>query len=163
MTEEKDNKDLATRIVEEARSFRGTRWQHQGRLKGFGIDCAGFIVNIAINARTGISLNDSEVQSVADELQIPNNYRRRSNGEELLRLLKEHMINVPKEEMVPGDVLALCDEALHDRDIPRHLVIVTEINPYTVRIIHASEHGVVEHRMDSHWQQRVISCWRIQE
>lgn len=30
-------------VVAEARTYLGTRWEHQGRLKGVGVDCIGLI------------------------------------------------------------------------------------------------------------------------
>jgi hypothetical protein len=65
------------------------------------------------------------------------------------------------DEMQSGDVLALCDEALRDPDIPRHLAFVTELKPQTTMIIHASAAGVKEHRMNAAWMRRVHSIWRI--
>lgn len=79
----------------------------------------------------------------------------------MLQLLRKHMTLV--ETMQPGDVLALCDEALREPDIPCHLAIVTEIRPHTSMIIEAGQKCVVEHRMDTHWLKRVHSIWRINE
>lgn len=139
---------LAQRIVEAARSWRGTRFQHQGNLKGLGVDCVNFISEVAREA--GVT-----------GLGIPKNYRPHEDGTIMLQLLREHMELV--DEMQPGDVLALCDEALREPDIPRHLAFVTELRPQTTMIIHASQFGVREHRMNSMWLKRVHSVWRIQE
>lgn len=140
--------NLAERIVEEARSWKGTRFQHQGRIKGKGVDCAGFVALVAAN----VGLSDVE---------IPYDYKPREDGFVMLKLLKDHMTFVPTEEIQPGDVLALCDEALREPSIPRHLVIVSEITPHTTYIVHASEAGVREHRINEHWRSRIHSCWRI--
>lgn len=140
--------DLAETIVKEAREWKGTRFQHQGQLKGIGVDCAHFIALVA---------RDSGVTDV----EIPHNYKPHEDGTVMLKLLKDHMEFVPTEEIKPGDVLALCDEALRDIDIPRHLAIVTEMLPHTFLIIHASEAGVKEHRVNTHWKSRIHSVWRI--
>lgn len=137
---------LAQRIVDAARSWKGTRFQHQGNIKGLGVDCVNFISEVA-----------REV-GVAD-LEIPKNYRPHEDGTIMLRLLREHMELV--DEMQQGDVLALCDEALREPDIPRHLAFVTEIRPQTTMIIHASQFGVREHRTNAQWLKRVHSIWRI--
>jgi hypothetical protein len=139
---------LAQRLVDAARSWRNTKFQHQGNIKGLGVDCCNFISEVAREA--GVS-----------DLEIPKNYRPQEDGTIMLRLLNEHMEMV--EEMRPGDVLALCDEALREPDVPRHLVFVTEIRPQTTMIIHASASGVVEHRTNSQWLRRVHSIWRIRE
>jgi len=139
---------LAQRIVDAARSWKGTKFQHQGNLKGLGVDCVNYVTEVAREA--GVS-----------GLEIPKNYRPHEDGTIMLQLLNEHMVLV--DEMQPGDVLALCDEALRDLDIPRHLAFVTELRPQTTMIIHASASGVKEHRMNSQWLKRVHSIWRIRE
>ena len=141
---------LADQIVAEAESWVGTRFQHQGRLKHVGIDCVGFISEVARNA--GVS-----------DVDIPADYRPHEDGEAMKRLLKQHMKHVPTAQVARGDVLALCDEALREPDVPRHLVIVKDVTPDTIFIIHASQSGVKSHRLNSIWQKRIHSCWRIKK
>lgn len=138
---------LADNIIAEARTFKGTKFQHQGRLKNVGIDCVGFISEVAKNVGVGV--------------EIPANYHLNEDGKVMLKLLKGHMKHVAKNKMKPGDVLALCDEALREPKIPRHLAFVTEVRPETIVIIHASQHGVKEHRIDSRWRKRIHSVWRV--
>lgn len=138
---------LQENIVKEARTWANTRFQHQGRIKGLGVDCVGFIAEVA--------------KAVGVDVDIPHNYRPRESGDVMLALLNEHMRLVDEAE--PGDVLALIDESLRDPEIPRHLAFVTEVTPKTTFIIHASQHGVKEHRMDSHWTKRIHSIWRIND
>lgn len=142
--------ELAQRLVEEARSWKGTRFQHQGQIKGLGVDCANFVALVARDA--GIK-----------DVNIPHNYRPREDGTVMLRLLREHMEMIEQRDMQPGDVLALCDEALKHPDVPRHLVFVSDVTPTTVFIVHASEKGVLEHRTNLHWRSRIHSCWRLKQ
>jgi hypothetical protein len=139
---------LAQRLIEEARTWKGTRFQHQGNIKNVGVDCVNFIASVAKDA--GVK-----------DLSIPRDYRPHEDGQIMLRLLTEHMEMV--EEMQVGDVLALCDEACAKPEIPRHLVFVSDITPKTTFIVHASQHGVREHRINDHWRKRVHSIWRIKE
>lgn len=139
--------ELGQRIVEIARSWEGTRFVHQGHLKGLGVDCAGFIAEVA-----------RESGGVADT-NFEQNYRRKENGEQMLELLNEYMDGI-EGEPEPGDVLALCDEDLRKRDRPRHLMILTQKLPYW-KAIHASEKGVREHRLDGRFRQRIHSVWRL--
>lgn len=141
---------IAERIVSEARSWKGTAFQHQGRLKGRGVDCAGFIGEVA---------RDAGVINV----HIPHDYRPQEDGTVMMRLLSEHLDFVKTEDVQAGDILALCDEALHDSDVPRHLAYVTEIRKGTMFIIHVAGDGVVEHRTNMRWRQRIHSCWRLRE
>lgn len=140
---------IAQNIVDEARAWRNTPFLHQGRLKGLGVDCAGFIGEVARN--------------VGLQVEIPHDYRPREDGTAMMRMLSEHLDFVPTEDAQPGDILALCDEALRNPEIPRHLAIVTERTEKTLFIVHASQHGVREHRMDSAWNRRIHSVWRIKE
>jgi hypothetical protein len=141
--------EMRNDVVEIARSFMGTPFEHQGHLKGVGVDCAGFIAEVA--KESGV-LTDTEFEQ---------NYRRQENGAEMLRLLRDYMEYVGGEPEI-GDVLALCDERLAKPDIPRHLMILTEKEPYW-KAIHASEHGVREHRLDLRFKQRIHSVWRLKE
>lgn len=75
---------------------------------------------------------------------------------------------IPRLEFVefaaalPGDVLALCDELRREPDVPRHLVILSEVAPYPMGI-HVSAQGVREHRLDASLLRRVHSVWRSKE
>jgi GTPase len=79
----------------------------------------------------------------------------------MMQLLKKRMKHVPIEKMQAGDVIALCDEALREPDIPRHLAIVKDVAPDAVFIIHAAATGVKSHRLNSIWKRRIHSCWRV--
>jgi hypothetical protein len=134
-------------FIEIARSWKGTPFQHQGRLKGVGVDCAGFIAQVALES------------GASADVEFEQNYRRQENGERMLSLLRSYMDFVEGEPEI-GDMLALCDEQLKNPDVPRHLVILTEKEPYW-KAIHASERGVQEHRLDARFKRRIHSAWRL--
>lgn len=138
---------LAENIVTEARTWRNTAFLHQGRLKGLGVDCAGFIGEVAKN--------------VGLQVEIPHDYKPQEDGTAMMALLSQHLDFVETAAVQPGDVIALCDEALRFPDIPRHLAFVTEVRDTTMFIVHASRHGVREHRIDSLWRKRIHSVWRL--
>lgn len=140
---------LAERIVTEAVSYVGTPFLHQGRLKHLGIDCAHFVANVINEAREGSPL-----------IEIPHDYKPQEDGTVMMALLGVNSEFVPTEDRRAGDVLALCDESLRFPDIPRHLAFVREVTDKTTFIIHASQHGVRSHRMNSAWMKRVHSVWR---
>lgn len=137
------------RIVAEARTWRNVPFLHQGRTK-LGVDCAGFVALVAQNA--GLTY-----------VQIPSDYKPQEDGTVMMRLMSQYLDFVPTEEIRPGDILALCDEALRNPEIPRHLAFVTEVTEKTTFIVHASQHGVREHRMNSAWNRRINSAWRIKD
>lgn len=139
---------IATKIVTEARTWRNTPFLHQGRLKGYGVDCAGFVALVAQNA--GLSY-----------VEIPSDYKPQEDGAVMMQLMSQYLDFIPTEDVQPGDILALCEESGRLPDVPRHLAFVTEVTEKTTFIIHASRHGVREHRMDSAWNRRIHSAWRI--
>lgn len=102
-------------------------------------------------------------KEVGVKAEIPNSYRPHEDGVVMVQLLRQHMKPVSIEKMKPGDVLALCDEAVREPDIPRHLAFVTEVKPETVMIVHASQHGIREHRINGQWRRRIHSVWRVKE
>lgn len=134
-------------IIATARTFLGTRHQHQGH-SVLGIDCCGFIVEVAVQS------------GAVTDATFEQDYRRHENGERMLELLQAHLVQVDKEGAQPGDVLALIDPELKYPDDPMHLGILTQLTPYW-KIIHSSERGVCEHRMDAHWKLRIHSAWRV--
>jgi hypothetical protein len=134
------------RIVVAARSFIGVPWEHQGR-SWQGIDCCGYIAEVAL------------LSEAVPDVNFERDYRRSENGERMLALLRRYLDPVePGDEQV-GDILALCDEQLREPLKPVHLSILTQTDPYWM-MIHASAHGVREHRMDVRFRQRVVSAWR---
>lgn len=138
--------EQSDKLITAARTWVNTPFQHQGRLKHIGVDCVNFISEVAKEA--GVS-----------SLAIPRNYRPHEDGKLMLQILDAVM--EPVDEIEPGDVMALVDEACREPTIPRHVVIVTRVTAKTLFIIHASQHGVKEHRIDASWAKRVHSVWRL--
>jgi hypothetical protein len=144
------DKTLGDRIADEALSWVGTQFRHQGRIKGRFVDCANFVALCAIN----IGL---------EGIAIPSNYGRNEDGGEMLRLLDRYMVLVPQETMRRGDLIALCDEVRREPDVPRHLIVVDEVKANTIYVIDATERGVRRHRLDGRWLRRIHSVWRLVE
>lgn len=139
-------------ITNTAAEYVGTPWVHQGRLKGLGVDCCGFIASVA------------EESGAIPAAGFEQDYRRAENGERMIALLTEYMdyVSDKVEDAQPGDVIALCDEQLKQPDVPRHLVFLSAwVRDGVPYIIHAGSRGVVRHRMDALWKRRVHSVWKI--
>ena len=92
-------------IVAEARTWLGTRFHHQGRVKGVGVDCAGLIVCVA--QAVGVYITDC-----SDYTRIP-------DGELLKQLCDQQLISIAHHDIAVGDVLLFRIE----RE-PQHLAIV---------------------------------------
>lgn len=148
-------------VIAEARSWVGTPFHHQGRLKGVGVDCAGLLICVG----KALGLSDFDVTG----------YARVPDGRTLLRHCDEHMTRIPRDEAQPGDVLLM-----RWRRYPQHVAIVADRPPsfaqerfggQTLRslgggglnIIHAHEDAgsCVEHRLDETWAARVVQAYRI--
>jgi cell wall-associated NlpC family hydrolase len=119
---------VATRaeIIAEARSYIGTPWQHQGRLKGVGVDCAGVVVGVGKTC--GVISGDSWA--------LGTGYGRQPNPIKMKMALDALLDRVRKENMLPGDVAWLRAGC----DLAQHLGIFSERNT----LIHAVNYQVVQ-------------------
>lgn len=126
-------------IVAQARTWLGTPFAHQGRIKGVGVDCGGLL--LCVGRELGMNIDEPPVYSMSPAPEI------------FPSMLGRHCVMVARVAMRPGDLLhfAFAGE-------PRHLGIATNIG-----VIHAwAKPGrVVEHRMDAVWMRRLRGVWRI--
>ncbi len=127
-------------VVRTARTWLGTPYHHQGRLKGVGVDCAGLLIGVAHE----LGLSDFDVAG----------YAPRPDGDSLRRLCDEHMQPIALDTARPGDVLLFRFDA-H----PGHLGILTAAN----QLIHAylPRRQVVEHGLDAAWWRQVAAQYRF--
>ena len=131
-------------LVTEARTWVGTPFRHQGRVKGVGCDCAGLIVGLAKHFQL----------STFDVL----GYNRHPTGRVLVDICDAEMERIAIDEMAPGDVALLRFE----RD-PQHLALIGNYLHGGLSLIHSYVQGggVVEHRLDSVWARRIVAAYRI--
>lgn len=122
-------------IVAEARTWIGTPFQHQGTLKGVGVDCRGILLGIA--ATFGIPAIDVL------------GYGREPNLRQMADALRSQLHEIPVVLAEAGDVIWMA----FDRD-PMHLAVLTDIGT----IIHATTSvtpaRVVEHGFRLPWTAR---------
>jgi cell wall-associated NlpC family hydrolase len=128
-------------IVAEGRTWVGTPWRHQGRLKGVGVDCLGVMVGI------GLAFG----YTVADRL----NYARRPDGRELMAGLDAHL------ERIAGIEAAAVVLFEVDRQ-PQHVGLIAD-GPLGFRLIHAlaPARKVVEQDFSPTWPGPVVGFWRF--
>ncbi|MGN7611889.1 NlpC/P60 family protein [Magnetococcales bacterium HHB-1] len=134
--------DIRDRIVTEARSYLGTRFRHQGRLKNIGVDCVGVIVGVAKTLKLA---NHDET-----------GYARRPDGHHLRHVFTKHMIEIALDVVLPGDVLMF-----QFNGDPQHVGFVTQINPTYLIHAWAEMRKVTEHRLDSVWKKRIVAAFRF--
>lgn len=126
-------------ILRVARTFLGTKFHHQGRLKGVGVDCIGLVVG------------------VCKELEIPHidyiHYSMRPDGTALRREIAKSLDAISRANKLPGDI-AIFKVGL----APRHIGIITDVG-----IIHTYRQVgyVVEHHMDEEWIKKLVAVYRF--
>lgn len=110
-------------IVRETRSWVGTRYRHQGRVKGVGVDCIGLVGGVALAVG---------VPNAADWFadRDMHNYARTPDRALLLRACARFFDPVPLPTARDGDVLLF---ALQGQ--PRHFAIL--VDEHRQRIVHA--------------------------
>ena len=134
-----------------ARTWLGTKFQHQGRLRGRGLDCIGLPLMVAIelgihdtsgNLPTPYMFGDYPPQPVG---------RAAAVRKECERLL----IEKPFADVRPGDLVALRLPLE-----PCHIAMIGELELSRCRmttLIHAyaGAKKVVEHILDDRWRWRI--------
>lgn len=142
-------------IIRVARSWIGTRFHHQGRIKKSegnrgGCDCIGLLMGVA---------NELDIYSkgirVADCDQT--GYARTPDGNYLYDELCKYLNEVPVEVASEGDIVLFRFEKE-----PQHVGFLSELEGRQ-SIIHCymQARGVVEHHMDEYWQSMVVSAFRF--
>lgn len=126
-------------FVAEARTWLGTPYQHQGRLKGVAVDCIGLLVCVAQT----LGLSEADMRD----------YGRRPDGR-LRPLLEAHLERVPVLEADAADVVLFSFAA-----VPVHVGILTAPD----HLIHAylPNRKVVESRLDDAMRSHIASAYHI--
>ena len=142
----------ASAVVAEARTWLGTRWQHQASLKGTACDCAGLVLGVA------------RALGLPVPAAVPA-YDRRPDGVLLRELCEAHLRALPHAVSLvtaepvpaPGQVLLFRFDAA-----PQHLGIVGNGPGYLTLIhAHAPDRRVVEHRLDDTWRARLVAAYAL--
>ena len=130
--------EITARVLAEARSWLGTPWHHQARVRGVGVDCGGLVIG-AFKA-AGILPADYDAGY----------YGRHPDIERLVGALSEYALEA--QDIRPGDVLLFTIVGS-----PRHLAIATDRG-----MIHAWQgmKAVVEHGIDRRWRRRLYKIYR---
>jgi cell wall-associated NlpC family hydrolase len=132
-------------IVGAARSWIGTPFHHQARLKGHGVDCVGLVVGVAMDL--GLVVRDRR------------DYSRLPDGFSLEAELEDQLVQVP--DRAPGDVLMFRMPRL-----PRHVGIYAGTDHEgTPRMIHATSNAgkCVEVNLDTVWLRALKKTYRFRE
>lgn len=133
---------MRVQVVTCARGYIGTKWHHQGRVKGVGVDCAGLLICVARD----LGLADVKYS----------NYSRYPDGT-LEAVCTEHMSAIHADDAMPGDVLVFTFDTQ-----AQHLGIVAQYG-YQATVVHAyaDARRVVENAIDPVWRPRIRGAYRI--
>lgn len=128
----------------------GTPYHHQARLPGprGGLDCAGVVV--CAHRAVGLEVHDDV------------RYSRIPNPRVLLAALEVDFVQVPPDQVRPGDVAVFWYRRRRGVPMPQHMGVLVEDG----RMVHAYEdhddaasfvHAI---NVDAGWQARRHSTWR---
>ncbi len=133
-----------TNWIAEVRSWVGTPFKWQGRVKGSGTDCWGLIV--ASSWACGYIPATWDVK----------HYNRRTN---LVELAEQHLPqwfdNVPVDSLQPGDVVTF-----HGSSGLIHMGVLYE-HAAGFGIVHSEDWlSIVEHRLSDTQREQIANVWR---
>lgn len=134
-------------IVAKAREYIGTPYEHQKRIKGIAIDCAGVPVGVAVEL--GLVIEDYT------------SYAREPNPPLMRSYLDRNLVRVNKSDMQIGDVAWI-----KYTKSPQHLAIIGNHPNGGFTLIHADSlllSKVIEHSLDKTWLDRIVAVWRYRE
>lgn len=132
------------RIVDVARSWKGTPYHHQASLKGVGTDCLGLV--------RGIYRELFERDPEAPPPYSPD-WAEVSPHEPLLDAARRHLVEIPRERVAAGDMLVFRWRA---GSAAKHVGIF--IAPQ--RMIHAIEGiPVSEVKLSAWWWRHCVACF----
>lgn len=118
-------------VVEEAKTWIGTPWVHQGR-NHRGIDCAGLPILVG----KALGLSDYDIT----------NYPRRPDGT-FVQHFADHMDSVKLRDIRPGDVVIFNEG--RDRAHPCHCgIVATKRGVMSVIHSHARRRQVIHERLE---------------
>jgi len=130
-------------IVSAARRCIGTRFRHQGRQPGLGLDCAGLIAFVA--GEVGMVVRDDVT------------YRRNPDSAHLIATMDASFRRLYTFDAGIGDIFGFW---IRRDDEPKHLAI--KVAP--TRFVHVwdSIRCVVETVLDYRWLDRIWGAWAFE-
>lgn len=141
-------------IIAEARSWIGTKFKHQGRIKKSenhkgGCDCLGLILGVADNlkAKSKLGVNLSRLDQ--------NNYPKILVSNLLMDQLDQHLERI--SNFKEGDVILI-----KINNWPQHLALISSLKP-NITIIHSyiQARKVVEQHLPDEWKNNIVSAYRL--
>jgi NlpC/P60 family putative phage cell wall peptidase len=129
-------------ILQEARSWLGTRWRAGQSTKGVSCDCVGLICGVGENL--GFDAK-------------PENYSQIPQGDSLIDEVGKFTNQIPSNEALPGDILVF---KLFSNGNPQHLGFKSTDGKFIHADARARIRSVVEVPI-GYWQDRIVAAFRI--
>ncbi|MBY0355404.1 MAG: hypothetical protein K2Q12_06690 [Rickettsiales bacterium] len=151
----------AYQVIEEARRWVGTRYQHQGRRRAQvpdrgGVDCLGLLIGVA--AHLQLLDKQGHCLELSDELM----YSRVPDGERLRQVLSHLLHEMPASSSPkPANVGLFAFDGQ-----PQHLGLFGQTftdEPSHLTLIHAyaPARRVVETQFDATWRARLVTHFAL--
>lgn len=128
-------------FIQKARTWLGTPYRHQGRLKNISCDCIGLV--ICVCRELGLQEETFDVSG----------YSSRPDGT-LLDQCELYMKRVPIVAAQPADILVF-----NWKSEPHHVAIMT--GPTTIIHAHIFNRRVVEHSIDDRWRAAMCAAYSV--
>jgi cell wall-associated NlpC family hydrolase len=135
-------------VVNVARTWLGTKWRHQGRVKGVAVDCIGLVGGVALEL--GI---EGAAEWAADASL--HRYGRLPDPVLLFGGCERFMDRIAAADIRIGDVVVMA----FDRD-PQHFAIVSDIEPMYLIHAYTAVRKVVENGAGI-WRGRILRAYRF--
>lgn len=134
----------ANDIVEEARTWIGTPYQHQCSTKGVATDCVGLIKGL------WETVNEDEIEVEPYSYDWGD-----SNGHEgLVEQAEKFFVEIPVTQMDVSDIVGI---QWKKERVVKHTMILTSKNS----AIHSYyKSGVVEVNLNSWWKDKIVKVYR---
>ncbi|SHI84980.1 putative phage cell wall peptidase, NlpC/P60 family [Shimia gijangensis] len=134
-----------TPVVEAARSWIGTPYRHQARCKGAGCDCLGLLLGVWREVRGDLP---EDVPAYSMDWSEP------QGDERLWRAARRWLIEKPKDQGRPGDVLLF---RMRAGGVAKHLGIAGRVGANATFIHAYSGHAVAESPLSTPWRRRIVA------
>ena len=152
-------------IVEQARTWIGTKYHHQGRLKktardAGGVDCIGLILGVMAEFELKSRLRDAAGRRIPFTAFDRKGYSQQPQGQLLKILMDKYLVPIAVDAVAEGDMLLF-----RIVNNPQHVGFVSSYPSGGLGLIHcyAAVGRVVEHRLDDKWRNRVVGAYRFND
>lgn len=144
-------------IITQARTWLGTSFHHQGRLKKTATSCGGVdCIGLVIGVMQELNLSDVSGKKLADYDNT--NYSINPDGYALKAAIEQHLELIDITDIQPGDLLLF-----RFQRNPQHVGFVSDLPGENLGVIHCySAIGkVVEHHLTEKWRKLIVVAYRF--